>query len=81
VSLSDLPLASGQNHRKVFERKLGFQCRKNAEHIILVGPSGQVISIPNHDEVKRQTLKTVLRACGIDDKAYRRAFDELCPVG
>ena len=77
MSLSDLPLASGQNHRKVFERKFGFVCRKNAEHIILVGPSGLVISVPNHDEVKRPTLKQVLRSCGIDDKDYRKAFDEL----
>jgi hypothetical protein len=77
VSLSDLPLASGQKHRKVFERQFRFQCRKNAEHIILVTPAGQVISIPNHDEVKRPTLKQVLRTCGIDDKEYRKAFDGL----
>jgi HicA-like toxin of HicAB toxin-antitoxin system len=75
VSLSDLPLASGQEHRKVFERTLGFECRKNAEHIILVSPGGVVISIPNHREVKRPTLKQILRTCGIDDKEYRRAFD------
>jgi predicted RNA binding protein YcfA (HicA-like mRNA interferase family) len=77
VSLSELPLASGQRHRKVFERKFGFACRKNGEHIILVSPTGQVISVPNHDEVKRPTLKQILRTCGIDDKDYRKAFDEL----
>jgi hypothetical protein len=77
VSLSDLPLASGQKHRKVFERKFGFECRRNAEHIVLVSSSGPPISIPNHDEVKRPTLKKILRGCGIDDKTYRRAFDEL----
>jgi predicted RNA binding protein YcfA (HicA-like mRNA interferase family) len=77
VSLSDLPLASGQKHRRVFERKLGFECRKNAEHIILVSPAGQVISIPNHDEVKRPTLKQILRTCAIDDKDYRKAFDAM----
>ena len=77
MSLSDLPLASGQKHRKVFERQFRFECRKNAEHIILVSPAGQVISIPNHDEVKRPTLKQVLRTCGIDDKEYRKAFDGL----
>ena len=77
MAISDLPLASGRQHRKVFEKKFRFECRKNAEHIILVGPSGKVISIPNHAEVKRQTLKQVLRSCGIDDKDYRKAFDEL----
>jgi hypothetical protein len=51
--------------------------RRSAEHIILVSPAGQVISVPNHDEVKRPTLKQALRTCGIDDKDYRKAFDEL----
>lgn len=77
MSLSDLPLASGQKHRKVFERKLGFVCRRNAEHIVLVSPAGVVVSIPNHDEVKRPTLKQVLRSCGISDKDYRQTFDEV----
>lgn len=75
MSLTDLPLASGQTHRKVFERKFEFECRKNAEHIILISPAGQVISIPNHDEVRRPTLRQVLRICGIHDKEYRMAFD------
>lgn len=75
MSLSDLPLASGQQHRKVLERKFGFQCRRNAEHIILVSPKGHAISIPNHGEVKRPTLKQALRTCGIGDREYRRAFE------
>lgn len=77
MSLSDLPLASGVKHRSVLERKFGFQCRRSAEHIILVSPVGQVVAIPNHDEVKRPTLKQVLRTCGIADKDYRQAFDNL----
>jgi hypothetical protein len=44
---------------------------------MLVSAAGQVISIPNHDEVKRPTIKQVLRTCGIDDKQYRKAFDAL----
>jgi hypothetical protein len=50
---------------------------EDAEHIVLVGPSGKPISIPNHDEVKKPTLKQSLRSCGIDDKKYRKAFDEI----
>ena len=77
MSLGDLPLASGQRRRKVLERKFGFECRRNAEHIILVGPSGITVSVPNHSEVRRPTLKAVLKVCGIGDKEYRRAFDEV----
>jgi len=36
-----------------------------------------VVLIPDHAEVKRPTLKKVGRACGIEDKAYRRAFEDL----
>ncbi len=75
MSLSDLPLASGQKHRRVLERAFGFECRRNGEHVVMVSALGTAISIPNHAEVKRPTLKQVLRVCGIEDKEYRRAFD------
>ena len=77
MSLSDLPLASGQKHRRVLERKFVFECRKDAEHIVMVSPGGVVVSIPNHKEVKRPTLKQILRTAGIDDRPYSTAFDEL----
>jgi hypothetical protein len=77
VSLSDLPLASGQKHRKVLQLKFGFVCRRDAEHIVLADPRGVVVSIPNHKEVSRPTLKRVLRTARIDDKEYRRAFDSV----
>jgi predicted RNA binding protein YcfA (HicA-like mRNA interferase family) len=75
MSLSDLPLASGRDHQKVFQKAFGFRLRKNGNHIIMTSPAGQHISIPNHPEVKKQTLKDILRGCGIEDGAYREAFD------
>ena len=77
MPLSDLPLASGQRHRKVLEKKFHFECRRNAAHIILESPAGVHISIPNHDEVKRPTLRQALKVCSIGDKQYREAFDEM----
>ena len=52
-------------------------CTANGEHVVLVSPTGKTISLPNHAEVKRPTLKQLLRFCGIEDKAYRRAFDQI----
>lgn len=66
MSLSELPLASGRQHKKVFERKFGFICKREANHIIMKR-SGEQISIPNHDEVKRQTLKRILADAHISD--------------
>jgi hypothetical protein len=77
VSLSDLPLASRQKTSRRLEGKFEFQRRRSAEHIILISPAGQVVSIPNHREVRRPTLRQVLRTCAIDDKDYRKAFDDL----
>jgi hypothetical protein len=59
------------------EKKFGFECRRNAEHIIMVGSGGVAVSIPNHSEVRRPTLKAVLRVCGIGDTEYRKAFDQV----
>ena len=58
MGLSDLPLASGQQHRRVFEL-LGWQTRRNAEHIVMTHPEHAGVTVPilNHAEVKKQTLK------------------------
>jgi hypothetical protein len=77
MSLSDLPLACGRDHQKVFEKAFSFILKKNSNHIIMASPTGQMISIPNHPEVKKQTLKRILRDCGIDDGVYRAAFDKV----
>ena len=37
---------------------------------------GVTISIPNHSEVKKETLKSIVRAAGYTDKEYRKAFDK-----
>jgi len=52
MGLSDLPLASGQEHRKTFE-KFGWILRRDGNHIVMTHPNHEnTISIPNHKEVK-----------------------------
>lgn len=47
MSLTDLPLASGQQHKKVFE-SLGWEVRRDANHIVMThrNIAGVTISIP-----------------------------------
>jgi predicted RNA binding protein YcfA (HicA-like mRNA interferase family) len=72
--LSHLPEASGVEHKKIFE-KLGWVCRREAEHIIMTHPNhDNPISIPNHKRVKKQTLKAILRGIGITDEQYKAFF-------
>jgi predicted RNA binding protein YcfA (HicA-like mRNA interferase family) len=76
MSLSDLPLASGKEHVKAF-KYFGWIVRREAEHIIMTHPDrmGITLSIPNHKEVRRGTLKSLLKSAGITDKIYRDVFD------
>jgi predicted RNA binding protein YcfA (HicA-like mRNA interferase family) len=76
MGLSDLPDASGLEHKKTFE-KFGWVVRREAEHIIMTHPNREncMISIPNHKVVKRSTLKAILRVAQIPDKVYRLFFD------
>lgn len=75
MGLGDLPLASGTEHQKAFE-KLGWVVRRAGNHIVMTHPNHNFpISIPNHKEVKRATLKAILRSIGITDKQYRTIFD------
>ena len=75
MSHQDLPLASGKRHQKTFE-KLGWVVRRAGEHIVMTHPQNDcILSIPNHKEVKRATLQSILRNIGITTKQYRTMFD------
>jgi len=76
MGLSDLPLASGKTHQAVFE-SLGWILRRDGNHLVMTHPNhfGVNLSIPNHKEVRKNTLKALVAAAGITDKAYRVFFD------
>ena len=79
MALSDLPLASGQEHARVFTKKFGWIVRKSGNHIILTNPNvpNVHLSIPNHPEVKKPLLKRQIELAGLTDHLYRAAFDSL----
>jgi predicted RNA binding protein YcfA (HicA-like mRNA interferase family) len=78
MGLSDLPDAPGAQHEKAFE-SLGWRTRRRAEHIVMTHPDvfGVTLAIPNHRIVKRTTLHKLVRAAGLTDAIYRRAFEAL----
>jgi predicted RNA binding protein YcfA (HicA-like mRNA interferase family) len=74
---SDLPLASGRKHVKVFE-SLGWVVRRDASHIVMTRPGSEAtLSIPAHDEIARATLHSIVKSAGYTDKQYRAYFDAL----
>ena len=69
-----LPVLSGREAVRVFE-KLGWEvARQRGSHIILV-KEGEIatLSIPDHKEVAKGTLRSLIRAAGLTVEAFVRA--------
>ncbi len=69
-----LPILSGRKAVRAFE-KLGWQvARQRGSHIIMVREGENVtLSIPDHKEVAKGTLRSLIRAAGISvDEFVRR---------
>lgn len=75
MGLSQLPLASGKKHKEVLEA-LGWVVQSEGNHIVLTHAHYPEVflSIPNHAEVKKGTLKSILRDAGITDEQYAVFF-------
>jgi predicted RNA binding protein YcfA (HicA-like mRNA interferase family) len=75
MALSSLPLASGIRHKEVFE-DLGWVVRSEGNHIVLTHPHHPQVflSIPNHREVKKETLKKIVRDASLTDEQYAVFF-------
>jgi predicted RNA binding protein YcfA (HicA-like mRNA interferase family) len=66
-----LPQISGREVVKTFER-LGWQvARQRGSHIVMTKP-GQMatLSIPDHREVAKGTLRSLVRAAGVTVEAF-----------
>lgn len=78
MGLSNLPLASGDKHAAAFER-LGWtrdrKRRGRGKHILLTKPGMRAtLSIPDHHEVKRTIIASLLALADITEKDYLREF-------
>lgn len=61
-----LPVLSGSQLVRVFER-LGWQvARQRGSHVILVMPGHMAtLSVPDHKEIAKGTLRSLIRAAGL----------------
>jgi predicted RNA binding protein YcfA (HicA-like mRNA interferase family) len=76
VGNNNLPLASGSDHVKAFERA-GWACLKrrgNGKHFILSMDGKGHLSIPDHREVKRTLLKKQIQNAGLTEADYLDCF-------
>jgi len=72
--MSKLPVVSGKEVVKRLE-KIGFAfVRQSGSHMILrrERPPKMTVSVPDHKELKRRTLKNILRQVGLNIDAFER---------
>ena len=61
-----LPILSGQEVVRIFERFGWTVVRQRGSHIILVKDGHRAsLSVPNHSEVARGTLRALVRSAGL----------------
>ncbi len=66
-----LPVLSGREVVHVFERLGGSVVRRRGSHIILVKPDRiATLSVPDHKEVARGTLRSLIRAAGLTAEVF-----------
>jgi predicted RNA binding protein YcfA (HicA-like mRNA interferase family) len=74
-----LPTLSGQETVRIFE-SLGWQiARQQGSHIILVR-AGQIatLSVPNHREIAKGTLRSLIRSAGLSVAEFLAAPENSC---
>lgn len=63
--MGELPVCSGADAVRAFERLGWRKNRQSGSHIILVKVGAQItLSVPNHRELDRGTLRSLIRQAG-----------------
>ncbi len=71
--MSRLPVISGTDAVRAF-RRLGYELdHQTGSHMILRQPSGRRLTVPNHREIAKGTLRALIREAGLT----KEQFEEL----
>ena len=74
--MAQLPRVSGRGVVKVFESLGWSQVRQSGSHVILVREGHPAtLSVPDHKEVAKGTLRSLIRAAGITVEDFVNAMD------
>jgi predicted RNA binding protein YcfA (HicA-like mRNA interferase family) len=70
--VSRLPLCSGQDAIRAFQ-KLGYQVdHQTGSHVILRHPQMRRLTVPNHRELAKGTLRALIREAGLTKEEFSR---------
>jgi predicted RNA binding protein YcfA (HicA-like mRNA interferase family) len=74
--MAHLPRISGREVVKVFESLGWSQARQSGSHIILVREGhSATLSVPDHKEAAKGTLRSLIRSAGITVEDFVNAMD------
>ena len=70
--MSRLPVCSGQDAVRAFQ-KLGYQVdHQTGSHIILRHPQMRRLTVPNHRELAKGTLRALIREAGLTKEEFSK---------
>ena len=68
--MSRLPVCSGSEAVKAF-RRLGYEVdHQTGSHVILRHPSQRRLTVPNHRELAKGTLRSLIREAGLSKEQF-----------
>jgi predicted RNA binding protein YcfA (HicA-like mRNA interferase family) len=68
--MSRLPVCSGQDAIRAFQ-KLGYQVdHQTGSHIVLRHPQMRRLTVPNHRELAKGTLRALIREAGLTKEEF-----------
>jgi predicted RNA binding protein YcfA (HicA-like mRNA interferase family) len=68
--MSRLPVCSGQDAVRAFQR-MGYQLdHQTGSHIILRHPQTRRLTVPNHRELAKGTLRALIREAGLTKEEF-----------
>ena len=68
--MSKLPVCSGADAVRAF-RKVGYEVdHQTGSHIILRHPAGRRLTVPNHRELAKGTLRSLIREAGLSKEEF-----------
>lgn len=76
--MASIPVVSGREAVKIFE-SLGWEvARQRGSHIILVRDGDiETLSVPDHREVAKGTLRSLIRSAGLTADEFQEALNNL----
>jgi predicted RNA binding protein YcfA (HicA-like mRNA interferase family) len=76
--MPSLPVLSGRDVVRVFEQFGWHIARQRGSHIILVKPDHiATLAVPDHKEIAKGTLRSVIRAAGLTVDAFAAEAEKL----